>query len=114
MNQDELKEAIREAIVNHIPFDVPTGPDYHAVADVLDEVAQRLDFIKAYPHAFKHKSWAFHFSRNKGLRWGYVRNDDKIGWFEGRETTPLPERDLVIKDAEEVYGHSADLLPPPS
>ena len=110
MHAEELKDAIREAIINHIPFELPNGSLYEDVAHAVEDVAEGMEYVKAWPHEFQHQAWAFHLSQEKGMRWGYVRNDEKVGWFEGRETTPLPERDVVMKDSDPVYGHKSDLI----
>ena len=108
----ELREAIREAITNHIPFEPPSDTEFSLLEHAVYDMAAELGYVRAYPHEFKHKAWAFYLSAELGLRWGYVRNETKVGWFEGRETTPLPKRARVTKDAEQVYGHKADLLSP--
>ncbi len=106
----DLKEAIQEAIKNHIPFQAPDRLDFHALEHAVSDVATEMGYVKAFPHEFKDRAWAFHMGPDTGMRWGYVRNDEKVGWFEGRETTPLPERDVVMKDASQVYGHETDLI----
>jgi hypothetical protein len=110
MNQKEMKDAIRMAIRDHIPFDRPEAIEYAFLAEMLVEIAAEMGYVRRLPHCFRDRTWAFHVSPEKGLRWGYVKNNDKIGWFEGRESTPLPERDRVIKDAEPVFGLRSDLL----
>ncbi len=110
MNEAELKEAISEAISCHIPFQIPDNLDFLTVAHAVADVAAESGYVKEFPKKFKHKTWAFHMSLEHGLRWGYVRNDHKVGWMEARETTPLPERDYVIRNSDPVFGHRADLL----
>lgn len=110
MTGEEVKEAVREAIQNHIPFEVPNGSDFAAIEAVVKEVAEEAGFVKCLPHECKDHAWAFHLSPEKGLRWGYVRNQAKVGWYEGRESTPLPERDVVVKDSDRVYAPAGDLL----
>lgn len=114
MDKDELKEAVREAIDSRIPFSLPIDEDYTAFAEIVHAVAAEKEYVKGRPHNFVHHAMAFHLSRENGMRWGYVRNDNKIGWFESRETTPLPERDIVIKDADFVYALKRDLVTPAS
>lgn len=110
MNSQQLKEAIREAIKHNIPFNLPESTEFTSLEHTVMDLALEMGYVKAYPHEFKHQTWAFHLSSEAGLRWGYVSNDRRVGWFEGRESTPLPDRDRVIKDAEQVYGHKADLV----
>ena len=110
MTAEEIKEAVREAIVHQIAFEVPNGSQFEEIEDAVNEVATAVGYVRCLPHEFKDHAWAFHLSPEKGLRWGYVRNGEKIGWYEGRESTPLPERDVVVRDAEPVYALQEELL----
>ena len=110
LKEKELKEAVREAIQLNIPFLPPEGVDFSTWSHWVGDVAEAMGYARGYPHEFKDRAWAFHVSADKGLRWGYVRNDSKVGWYEGRETTPLPERALVIKDGDVIYGHAVDRM----
>lgn len=110
MTADEFKDAVSEAIVHQIPFEMPNGADFEDIEDAVNEVAAQAGYVKCLPHEFKDRAWAFHLSPEKGLRWGYVRNGEKVGWYEGRESTPLPQRDVVVRDAEPVYALQDDLL----
>jgi len=112
LSAPELIEAIKEAIQLNIPFLPPESIDFSDWAHSVEDVALELGYSRGFPYEFKDHSWTFYLSPEKGLRWGYVRNDNKVGWFESRETTPIPERAIVIKDADSIFGHEADRLIP--
>lgn len=109
MVPSKVKEAIREAITNHIPFSPPLDVEYAFLLHALTDIASELGYIKAYPSAFKDRAWTFHVSAETGLRWGYVRHERETGWFEVRETTPIPDRACVMRDSEPIFGHRVDL-----
>ncbi len=110
MELTELKSAITESLHHHIPFEMPADLDFTQLQTAVEAVAHELGYTQALPHCFKHQAWTFHLSPTHGLRWGYVFNDQKVGWFESRNTTPLPERDLVMHDSEPVFGVTDDLI----
>ncbi len=110
MNAQECREAIDTAIRNHIPFDSESHLPWEELEVIVAAVADQLGYERRLPHCFRHGTRSFYLDPAKGLRWGTVRNDRKIGWHESREATPLPERSAVIKDSAPVFGRREDLI----
>lgn len=106
----ELEEAIETALEDHIPFELGSALERASVQKLMPQVAARLHYDYDYPRNFKHGARACYLDPEKGLRWGYIRNEKKVGWYEARESTPLTERSLVIKDSDRVYALKKDRL----
>lgn len=104
MEKEALKEALSDCFRYQLSFDFDKDLTFEKIESLIDSIAQNAGYIKALPSHFKHKCWAAYLDPHKGLRWGYVVNQKKIGWFEGRITTALNERSLVIKNSNPVFA----------